>query len=130
VELAYARTVYGSQGETMDRAHFLLGDQTGAASAYVAMTRGRNANTAHLVAETIEEAREQWVGVFSRDRADLGPARAALRAGEDLERYGSLDQQIAEAHDIAETAARRLGRTHRDDSPGRSVEPAHRGRGR
>ncbi len=82
VELAYARTVYGAQGETVDQAHFVLGEQTGAASAYVAMTRGRSSNTAHLVAESVDEAREQWVGVFSRDRADLGPARAATRAAE------------------------------------------------
>jgi exodeoxyribonuclease V alpha subunit len=75
VELGYARTVYGAQGETVDRAHFVIGEQTGAASAYVAMTRGRELNTAHLVADDIDQAREQWVGVFSRDRADLGPPK-------------------------------------------------------
>ena len=32
VELAYARTVYGAQGETVDAAHFVLGENTGAAS--------------------------------------------------------------------------------------------------
>ena len=53
---------------------------TGAAAAYVGMTRGRNRNTAHLVAETLEEARAQWVDVFSRDRADLGPRHAAQTA--------------------------------------------------
>ena len=52
VELAYATTVHGAQGETVDNAHVALGDTTGAAAAYVAMTRGRESNTAHLVAET------------------------------------------------------------------------------
>ena len=41
VELAYATTVHGAQGETVDRAHVAIGDTTGAAAAYVAMTRGR-----------------------------------------------------------------------------------------
>ncbi len=88
VELAYATTVHGAQGETVDHAHFVLGDTTGAAAAYVAMTRGRHTNTAHLVADDIDLARKQWLEVFSRDRADLGPAHAAQTAAEDIERYG------------------------------------------
>lgn len=88
VELAYATTVHGAQGETVDQAHLLIGDTTCAAAAYVGMTRGRHRNTAHLVAETLDEARAQWVDVFSRDRADLGPRHAAQTAAEDIERYG------------------------------------------
>jgi len=88
VELAYATTVHGAQGETVDRAHLLIGETTGAAAAYVGMTRGRNANTAHLVAENADEARAQWIATFSRDRADLGPAHAAQRVVDDLDRYG------------------------------------------
>lgn len=66
----------------------VIGEATGAAAAYVGMTRGRNRNTAHLVAENLDEARAQWVDVFSRDRADLGPGHAAQTAAEDIERYG------------------------------------------
>jgi exodeoxyribonuclease V alpha subunit len=88
VELAYATTVYGAQGETVQACHVLVGDHTGAAAAYVGMTRGREQNVAHLVADTLDDARRQWVDVFNRDRADLGPAHAALRAAEDIERYG------------------------------------------
>ena len=58
----------------------MLGEHTTAASAYVGMTRGRQANTAHLVAGDLDEAREQWMTVFGRDRADLGPAHAAREA--------------------------------------------------
>jgi exodeoxyribonuclease V alpha subunit len=90
VELSYATTVYGAQGETVDQAHLVLGDHTSAASAYVAMTRGRHHNTAHVVADTHDQARPQWIEVFTRDRADLGPAHAAVRAGDDIERYGSM----------------------------------------
>lgn len=88
VELAYATTVHGAQGETVDHAHVALGDTTGAAAAYVAMTRGRQTNVAHLVAETVEDARKQWVEVFSRDRADLGPAHARRQAIDSIDRYG------------------------------------------
>jgi exodeoxyribonuclease V alpha subunit len=88
VELAYATTVYGAQGETVDHAHLLISETTGAAAAYVGMTRGRHHNTAHLVAETTDDARAQWIDVFSRDRADLGPSHAAQTAADDIDRYG------------------------------------------
>ena len=88
VELAFTTTAYGAQGETVDSAHLALGETTGAASAYVGMTRGRHRNVAHLVAESVDDARSQWVDVFNRDRADLGPSHAAERAADDIDRYG------------------------------------------
>jgi hypothetical protein len=88
VELAYATTVHGAQGETVDRAHLAVDETTGAAAAYVAMTRGRHDNVVHLVADTVEDARSQWVAVFSRDRADLGPAHARRQAIDAIDRYG------------------------------------------
>ncbi|MDQ6687290.1 MAG: hypothetical protein M3Z50_06720 [Actinomycetota bacterium] len=87
VELAYASTVYGAQGESVDSAHLVLGEHTGAAAGYVGMTRGREANTAHLVAEDLETARDQWIGAFGRDRADLGPAHAAQLAAAEADNY-------------------------------------------
>jgi conjugative relaxase-like TrwC/TraI family protein len=97
VELAFATTAYGAQGETVDSAHLALGETTGAASAYVGMTRGRHRNTAHLVAKSLDDARSQWVEVFSRDRADLGPRRAAERAADDIDRYGPTDRRTSAA---------------------------------
>ena len=88
VELDYATTVHGVQGETVDHAHLLLGETTGAAAAYVAMTRGRHTNAALLVAETVDDARAPWIDAFHRDRADLGPGHAAQTAAEDIDRYG------------------------------------------
>jgi len=88
-ELAYATTVYGAQGETTHTGHLIVGEHTSAASAYVAMTRGRHDNIAHLIAEDEANARRQWELVFARDRADLGPTAAAERAAEDVERYGT-----------------------------------------
>lgn len=88
VELAYAATVHGAQGDTVDHAHVALSDTTGAAAAYVALTRGRENNTAHLVAESVDDARQQWIDMFSRDRADLGPAHARRQAIDAIDRYG------------------------------------------
>jgi hypothetical protein len=89
VELAYATTIHGAQGDTVDRAHLALSEATGAAAAYVAMTRGRENNTAHLVAESVDDARQQWVDAFSRYRADLGPAHAQRQAIDAIDHYGT-----------------------------------------
>jgi len=83
VELAYASTVHGVQGDTAHAGHLLLDEHTGAAGAYVGMTRGRTANTAHLIADTLPDARAQWIDTAGRGRADLGldaARQAAQRA--------------------------------------------------
>jgi exodeoxyribonuclease V alpha subunit len=98
LELGYASTGYGIQGDTTSAAHLILTDTTTAASAYVAMTRGRHADTAHLVAADIDDAREQWIAAFSRDRADLGAAAAraaAERAAAGCAPARLLDQVLA-----------------------------------
>ena len=87
VELAYASTAHGAQGETTRTAHLALSEHTGAASAYVAMTRGREANTAHLIAEDLDDARGQWTLTFARNRTDLGPAHAARLAAQEAAKY-------------------------------------------
>ncbi|GAB3353148.1 MobF family relaxase [Modestobacter lapidis] len=99
VELAYATTAHGVQGDTVTAAHVVVGEHTGASSCYVGMTRGRTANTAHLVATDTEEAREQWIAVFARDRADLGPAHATGQAAREAAGYAlarPLDEVLAE----------------------------------
>jgi conjugative relaxase-like TrwC/TraI family protein len=99
VELGYAVTGYGAQGDTTDQAHLIISEHTTAAGAYVGMTRGRHGNTAHLVAENLDDAREQWISAFSRDRADLGAAAAraaAERAAADYAPARPLDEVLAE----------------------------------
>ncbi len=108
VELAYASTVHGVQGDTVTAGHLLMGEHTSAAAAYVGMTRGREHNTAHLVADTVADARDQWIAAFSRDRADLGPARAAHLAAAEAERYARLrplDQVLDELRQAWTTEA-------------------------
>jgi hypothetical protein len=82
-------------------AHVVIGEHTGAASAYVGMTRGRTANTAHLIAVDLAEAREQWIAVFGRERADLGPGHAAELAAAEAAHYAAprpLEQVLIELH--------------------------------
>jgi exodeoxyribonuclease V alpha subunit len=101
LELAYATTVHGVQGETATTGHLLMGEQSSAASAYVGMTRGREANLAHLVADSLDDAREQWIATFGRERADLGPAHAAELAAHEASRYAlqrPLDRVLGELH--------------------------------
>jgi exodeoxyribonuclease V alpha subunit len=101
VELAYASTVHGTQGDTTSAAHVAVGEHSSAASTYVGMTRGRELNVAHVVAADLYDAREQWCAVFARDRADLGPAHAAWLATREAERYARLrplDQVLTELH--------------------------------
>jgi hypothetical protein len=71
------------------------------ASAYVGMTRGRTNNVAHLVADSLDQAREQWITTFSHDRADLGPGHAAHLAAAQAHRYAPhrpLPETLAELH--------------------------------
>ena len=74
VELAYATTAHGAQGETVHTAHLVVGESTGAAAAYVGMTRGRQRNIAHLVADTLTRPRSN--GCRSSDVAAPTSARA------------------------------------------------------
>lgn len=80
--LSYAATAYGVQGATVTASHTILTDATSAAGVYVGMTRGREQNLLHVVAESQEQAREQFVSAMERDRADHGLTDATERATE------------------------------------------------
>lgn len=75
------------QGDTVAVAVVVIGEHSGAASAYVGMIRGRSVNTAHLIADDLAEAREQWIAIFGRNRADLGPTHAAELAAREAAHY-------------------------------------------
>ena len=120
VELAFTTTAYGAQGETVDSAHLALGETTGAASAYVGMTRGRHRNVAHLVAESVDDARSQWVDVFSRDRADLGPT---ARRTEGRGRHRPVRTERAATSPPRHCRPRRCARRPTSPTPSRSRPP-------
>jgi hypothetical protein len=51
----YAATVHASQGLTVDTSHTIATARTGHAARYVGLTRGRQANTAHVCTQGIPE---------------------------------------------------------------------------
>ncbi|WP_110315421.1 MobF family relaxase [Mycolicibacterium moriokaense] len=80
VSLGYAVTVHSAQGATADTTHTVLGENTSRSLLYVAMTRGRHANTAYLYERTIgdtEYGPQESGGTHltsrgsSRDAADI-----------------------------------------------------------
>ena len=80
--LSYAATAYGVQGVTVTGSHTIPTEAISAAGVYVGMTRGREQNLLHVVAESQEQAREQFVAAMERDRADRGLTDATERAAE------------------------------------------------
>ena len=52
VVLGYATTIAGAQGRTVDAGHVVVTPRTTSASLYVGMTRGRDANHAHVVCDS------------------------------------------------------------------------------
>jgi conjugative relaxase-like TrwC/TraI family protein len=56
--LAYASTVHAAQGRTVDTSHALLDEAAAREAAYVALSRGREANHAYLVAQRDPDAHQ------------------------------------------------------------------------
>ena len=77
VQLAYATTEFGAQGETADRSITLATNATTGRGLYVGMTRGREENVALVVTEThdIAEAHDILETALAIDRADIPATR-------------------------------------------------------
>ncbi|MGR0319334.1 MobF family relaxase [Agromyces sp. ZXT2-3] len=82
--LAYASTAFGIQGASLLESHTVLSDSMDAASVYVGMTRGRDANRLHVVASDLDDAREQFTLALERDRSDRGLVSATAAARESV----------------------------------------------
>ena len=80
--LSYAATAYGVQGATVNTSHTILSEATTAAGVYVGMTRGRETNRLHVVAEDMADARVQFIDAMERDPADRGLDHATRTAQE------------------------------------------------
>jgi hypothetical protein len=91
-ELAYAGNVHVAQGRTVDTAHLLVTDSLSRQALYVGMTRGRVANTAHVVTgktappghQPYQQATPESVlaGVVQRDDGDLSATEQIRQAQE------------------------------------------------
>ena len=91
-ELAYAGNVHVAQGRTVDTAHLLVTDSLSRQALYVGMTRGRQANTAHVVTgntappghQPYQQATPESVlaAIMGRDDGDLS-ATEQIRQAQD-----------------------------------------------
>lgn len=80
--LSYAATAYGVQGATVATSHTILSEAISVAGVYVGMTRGRETNRLHVVAEDMADARAQFIEAMERDPADRGLDHATRAAHE------------------------------------------------
>ena len=136
--LGYASTVHAAQGRTVDTAHAVVGAGTDAASAYVALTRGRDRNTAYGVtvavaadnpageANSTEQRSTAAVLADVLERAEV--QRSALAEAEyqaDLARsvQRSVDRLAAE---VADATAGRTGAVLDRLAATGALDPEHR----
>ncbi|MGH8999664.1 MAG: ATP-dependent DNA helicase [Acidimicrobiia bacterium] len=100
---AYAITVHRSQASTVDRAH-RLEDGGGRDLAYVSMSRARQINTVHVVADDLDQAVEDLTRDWTVDRR----ARWAIDTGAPSIEPVDVEQDTAAPAGLRE--ALRLGR--------------------
>ncbi|MDT0348133.1 MobF family relaxase [Pseudonocardia charpentierae] len=121
--LAYASTVHAAQGRTVDTSHAVLGSSSSSDVAYVALTRGRDRNTAHVVTRALAADAEtgQTHEIAPRSaRAVLADVRTGPDRDADLTATALAEQQAEAARsvqvaldrlaaEVAEVTAGRVG---------------------
>ncbi|WP_445167027.1 ATP-dependent DNA helicase [Mycolicibacterium sp. Dal123E01] len=98
ITLGYAVTVHSAQGATADASIAVLSETTSRNLLYVAMTRGRHANTAHIYERTTEASEfshREPAGAHIAQRGDSHEAATLLRA------ILANDEPAITAHDYA-----------------------------
>lgn len=114
VDLGYAVTAHRAQGLTVDSAHVVVGSSTSRENLYVAMTRGRDTNTAYVALDRPDDthtppdvddvsARTVLFGVLQHCGAELS-AHQMIQVEQD--RWTSIAQLTAEYETIAAVAQR------------------------
>jgi len=106
--LAYATTIAGGQGRTVERGHVIVTPRTNCASLYVGMTRGRETNHAHGVCDSHDHVEFEL--------GDLTPEQAFAAAT-----IRDADGQLS-----ANTVKQRWDDGRPDRATARSVDRRHR----
>jgi conjugative relaxase-like TrwC/TraI family protein len=96
VALGYAATVHSSQGLTVDASHLVATQNTSVYALYVALTRGRVANTAHVVTQSLADQAEYGETGAAARRSPLSVLRGAFELD---------DPQLSALQAAAESAA-------------------------
>ena len=104
VNLGYAVTVHSAQGVTADTSHAVLGENTTRNLLYVAMTRGRHTNAAHLY-ERVAETTEQPIGHIALLRGDSAQAAQLARSLVTNHNSSQTAHQIAAQAVVSDTAS-------------------------
>jgi hypothetical protein len=110
VELAYAVTTHRAQGATVDIAHTVLTAAGNREAAYVAMTRGRDANHAWVIVEepdgddptfsapkTGREVLESIIGTSSAEYSAHETRKSAARSASNMQRLAHEYETLAAA---------------------------------
>lgn len=98
----YAVTVHTAQGVTADTNHAVLGENTSRALLYVAMTRGRESNTAYLYERIAGEGEHEHTQPDGQHLLRRGTTTQAAQLVRHL--IANHDQRARTAHYIAEIA--------------------------
>lgn len=120
--LDYASTVHAVQGTTIDTSHGVVTGTTGANALYVLLSRGKEANTAHVVTRAVpadapvgttpDAARKDPLAVLTTMLEEVDPQLSALQtAVESADEAGSVRTAVELLADAAEIAV--AGRTAR-----------------
>jgi ATP-dependent exoDNAse (exonuclease V) beta subunit len=98
ITYGYAVTVHSAQGVTADTTHTVLGENTTRTLLYVAMTRGRESNTAYLYQRTAGEDDDQHREHEYMHAARRGNSRDAAQLMRDIIAH---DERPRTAHEVA-----------------------------
>ncbi|MCW2899258.1 MAG: TrwC relaxase [Streptosporangiaceae bacterium] len=143
--LGYASTVYAAQGATVDTTHTVVTSRTGPAALYVGLSRGRDANTAHVATLTgvtdpahgtdhAHSLHRDPVAMLARvldrtEAADAANRSALATATEAATESGSARTAAELLADAAQLAATERTATWLDQLTGAGVlDPIERGR--
>jgi conjugative relaxase-like TrwC/TraI family protein len=113
--LGYASTVDAAQGLTVDTAHSVASHRTGHAALYVALTRGREANTTYVVTRfapddaptgTVNQVRRHdpralLAGTFETAQPELSALATAVEAEQDNQSIRTAAELFADAAELA-----------------------------
>jgi ATP-dependent exoDNAse (exonuclease V) alpha subunit len=121
VQLGYAITAHRAQGATVDTSHILVAPGMTREAFYVAMTRGRHANTTYVITEHADPEQEEHMHAIGEPPSTQQVLRAVL-ATEGTERSATeqLQQRLIETELVrtatsgqqASTPRRHLDQVH------------------